>query len=164
MMGIVLDCHGCYRFGGCASWAFLPTVLGKRGGSLAKSIHLEVLVTAVAVALAAAVVLGLVEVRSAEATFSGKNGKIAFQSDGGGNYDIYTMNRYGNKIEKLTTNPADDEDPAFSPDGKRIAFESDRDGDSDIYKMNVKGRNLVRLTTDPSTTFGADWAGGPGSG
>ena len=142
-----------------------PTVLGKRGGSLAKSIHLEVLVTAVAVALAAAVgVLGLVEVRSAEASFSGENGKIAFQSDAGGNYDIYTMNRNGNKIEKLTTNPADDEDPAFSPDGKRIAFESDRDGDSDIYEMNVRGRKLVQLTNDPATTFGADWAGGPGSG
>ena len=87
----------------------------------------------------------------------GKNGKIAFQSDRGGSYDIYTMNRNGNKIDKLTTNPAVEEDPDFSPDGKRIAFESDRDGDSDIYKMSVKGRKLVQLTSEPATTFGADW-------
>jgi len=96
-------------------------------------------------------------VKPAEATFSGKNGKIAFQSDRGGSYDIYTMNRNGNKIDKLTTNPAVEEDPDFSPDGKRIAFESDRDGDSDIYKMSVKGRKLVQLTSEPATTFGADW-------
>src|SRR5215212_9549934 len=77
-----------------------------------------------------------------------KNGKIAFQSDRGGSYEIYTMNRNGNKIDKLTTNTTEDEDPAFT---------NDRDGDSDIYKMTVRGRRLVRLTTDPATTFGADW-------
>ena len=123
---------------------------------MAKSNHLGALATAVAV-LAAVGVLGLVGVRPAEATFPGKNGKIAFQSDRGGSYEIYTMNRNGNKIDKLTTNRAEDEDPAFSPDGKKIAFMSDRGGDSDIYKMTVKGRKLVRLTTDPATTFGADW-------
>ena len=125
---------------------------------MAKSNHLVALATAVAGALAAVVVLGLVEVRSAEATVPGKNGKIAFQSDRGGSYEIYTMNRNGEKIKKLTTNRAPDEDPAFSPDGKTIAFMSDRSGDSDIYKMTVKGRKLVQLTSDPATTFGADWA------
>jgi len=150
-------------------------------------------------------------VKPAEATFSGKNGEIAFQSDRGSNYEIYTMTRNGKKIAKLTANPADDEDPAFSPngkriafisdrsgdsdiytmnadrtkrakidrltsdpaddedpafspDGKKIAFESDRSGSSDIYKMNANGTKLLRLTNDPATTFGADWAGGPGSG
>jgi Tol biopolymer transport system component len=118
---------------------------------------LGALAPAVAATLAAVGVLGLVEMRPAEATFPAKNGKIAFQSDAGGNYEIYTMNRNGEKIAKLTTNPADDEDPAFSPDGKKIAFESERDGDSDIYKMTVKGRKLVQLTSDPATTFGANW-------
>jgi dipeptidyl aminopeptidase/acylaminoacyl peptidase len=129
----------------------------ERGGkSVAKSNHLGALATAVAV-LVEVGVLGLVQVRPAEATFPGKNGKIAFQSDRGGSYEIYTMNRNGNKIDKLTTNTTEDEDPAFSPNGKTIAFTSDRDGDSDIYKMTVRGRRLVRLTTDPATTFGADW-------
>jgi len=67
------------------------------------------------------------------------------------------MNRNGNKIDKLTSNSADNEDPAFSPNGKTIAFTSDRDDDSDIYKVTVKGRKLVQLITDPATTFGADW-------
>jgi Tol biopolymer transport system component len=132
--------------------------LWKRGKSVTRRTYLGALAPAVAATLAAVGVLGLVEMRPAEATFPGKNGKIAFQSDAGGNYEIYTMNRNGEKIAKLTTNPADDEDPAFSPDGKKIAFESERDGDSDIYKMTVKGRKLVQLTADPATTFGADWA------
>ena len=124
---------------------------------MVKSNDLRALATAVAAMLAAVGVLGLVEVKPAEATVPGKNGKIAFQSDGGGSYEIYTMNKNGIKIDKLTTNPADDEDPAFSANGKTIAFISDRSGDSDIYKMTVKGRKLVPLTTDPATTFGADW-------
>jgi dipeptidyl aminopeptidase/acylaminoacyl peptidase len=86
-----------------------------------------------------------------------KNGKIASQSNRGGNHEIYTMNADGTKIDKFTTNPAEDEDPAFSPDGNKIAFTSERDGNSDIYTMNVKGTSLVRLTTDLATTFGADW-------
>src|SRR5829696_710562 len=152
---VVLACHSVATVVASANHGrfYLP-FLGKRGGSLAKSTHLVALATAVA-ALAAVVVLGLIEAQPAEATFPGKNGKIAFQSDSGGNYDIYTMNRNGEKIAKLTTNPADDEDPAFSPDGKRIAFTSDRDGDNDIYTMNAKGRRLVQLTTN-TTKFDRD--------
>src|SRR5215208_3478009 len=128
---------------------------------MSRTNRLGALAAAVGVLLAVGLlrlILLAVEAEPAEATFPGKNGKIAFQSDGGGNYEIYTMNRNGKKINKLTTNRAPDEDPAFSPNGKKIAFESDRDGDSDIYKMTVKGRKLVRLTSDPATTFGADWA------
>src|SRR5215218_1840504 len=108
-----------------------------------------VVIGSMAVALAAVGVLGLVEVLPAEATVPGKNGKIAFQSDRGGSYEIYTMNAGGKKIAKLTTNPAEDEDPAFSPDGKKIAFRRrTRDGNSDIYEMNVRGTRIVRLTTN----------------
>ena len=120
---------------------------------MAKSDYLGALATAVMATLVAVGVLGLVEGRSAEATFPGKNGKIAFQSDGGGSYEIYTMDRNGKKIKKLTTNRAPDEDPAFSPNGKRIVFRSNRDGNSDIYKMNAdrtKRTRVVRLTTNPS--------------
>src|SRR5215213_5652536 len=109
-----------------------------------------VVIGSMAAALAAVGLLGLVAVLPAEATVPGKNGKIAFQSDSGGSYEIYTMNAGGKKIAKLTTNPAEDEDPAFSPDGKKIAFTSDRRGDNDIYKMNVRGTRLVRLTTNPA--------------
>src|ERR687889_1315 len=80
-----------------------------------------------------------------------KNGKIAFQRDRGGSYEIYTMNADGTKIDKLTSDPAKDADPTFSPDGKEIAFTSERDGDSDIYTMNADGTRLVQLTTNTTT-------------
>jgi hypothetical protein len=46
---------------------------------------------------------------------------------------------------QLTTGPADDRNPAWSPDGTKIAFM--RDGD--IWVMNADGSGLVQLTTDP---------------
>jgi hypothetical protein len=55
------------------------------------------LAAVVAAALVAVGVLGLVEVQPAEATFPGKNGKIAFQSDRGGSYEIYTMNKMASR-------------------------------------------------------------------
>src|SRR5215203_5153468 len=70
---------------------------GEKRGSLAKSDYLGALATAVVATLVAVGVLRLVEVRPAEATFPGKNGKIAFQSDRGGSYEIYTMNRNGKR-------------------------------------------------------------------
>src|SRR5215216_242250 len=118
---------------------------------MSRTNRLGALAAAVGVLLAVGLlrlILLAVEAEPAEATFPGKNGKIAFQSDRGGSYEIYTMNRNGKKIDKLTTNRTPDEDPAFSPNGKRIAFVCDRDGDSDIYKMTVKGSKLVQLTTN----------------
>ena len=53
---------------------------------------------------------------------------------------------------QLTTDPAQDLNPAWSPDGTKIAFDSTRTGDSEIFVMDVDGSNPVRTTTtDPST-------------
>ena len=53
----------------------------------------------------------------------------------------------GTTIRRLTTDPADDGSPLWSPDGKTIVFMSDRTGYKDIYKVNVDGTGLTRLTT-----------------
>lgn len=71
---------------------------------------------------------------------------IAFDSDRSGNYEIYVMAPDGSQVVRLTDDPAEDRNPAFSPDGKRIAFESNRSGDWEIYAMDSDGANLVRLT------------------
>jgi TolB protein len=61
-------------------------------------------------------------------------------------------------VTRLTTNPAEDIDPAFSPDGTKIAFSTDRDGSGqEIYVMDTadvnpadgNGDNPTRLTTEP---------------
>jgi Tol biopolymer transport system component len=90
------------------------------------------------------------------AAFPGKNGKIVFSTNRDGNYEIYTMNsdRTGPPsswdVKRLTNNPANDTDPAFSADGSQIAFVSERDGNSEIYTMNSDGTGLKRITNDPA--------------
>lgn len=50
------------------------------------------------------------------------------------------INTDGSNQARLTTNPAADEEPAFSPDGTYIVFTSTRDGGNlQIYVMNADG-------------------------
>ena len=48
------------------------------------------------------------------------------------------MNADGSGVSRLTTNPAVDAFPAWSPDGRRIAFASGRDGNFEIYVLNAE--------------------------
>lgn len=61
--------------------------------------------------------------------------------------DIYTVPFTGGKATRLTSDPAFDAAPVWSPDGTRIAFSSDREGSDDIYIMSSAGGTPVRLTT-----------------
>jgi Tol biopolymer transport system component len=60
------------------------------------------------------------------------------------------MNPDGSGPTRLTTNPADDSDPAWSPDGTKIALQSDRDGNGEIYVMQADGTGQTRLTANPA--------------
>jgi TolB protein len=86
------------------------------------------------------------------------SGKITFQSDRNGNWDIYAMNVDGSNLVQLTDNPADDGYPVWSPDGTKIVFESKRDGPYAIYLMNADGSDQTRLTNHPSNNFNPEWS------
>ncbi len=86
------------------------------------------------------------------------SGKILFQSDRDGDWEIYVMNADGSDVVQLTYNSADDEYPVWSPDGKRIAFKSNRDGNFEIYVMNADGSNQQRLTEHPSNDEDPAWS------
>ncbi|MBU1748725.1 MAG: hypothetical protein KKA73_13640 [Chloroflexi bacterium] len=79
---------------------------------------------------------------SPTATPLGSSRYIAFESDCGGNWDIYMMNVEDQQIDcskmiRLTRDPADDRSPAWSPDGRHIAFTSKREGYAQIYVMGI---------------------------
>ncbi len=69
--------------------------------------------------------------------------QIAFSFKG----DIYTVATNGGRANQITTNPAHDTRPIWSPDGKQIAFASDRLGGMDIYLVDKEGGIPIRLTT-----------------
>ena len=54
-------------------------------------------------------------------------------------------------IRRLTTDPAIDTAPTFSPDGRQIAFESDRGGSQQIYLMNADGSGQHRISFGAGT-------------
>lgn len=73
-------------------------------------------------------------------------------------YDIYTVNRDGRDLKRLTFNNVYTAESVLSPDGKRIVFTSLKDGDLEIYTMNVDGSNVRRLTNTPGYDGGAWWS------
>src|SRR5918998_1712450 len=97
--------------------------------------------------------------RDASATFSGRNGRIAFSSDRGGeDLEIYTMRPQGGDVVQVTSAPGNSIFSDWHPDGRRLVFDSDRvtRGCSDeacnveIFITNVDGTGLRRLTRSPS--------------
>jgi Tol biopolymer transport system component len=85
--------------------------------------------------------------------------RLAFASKRDGNWEIYTMDRDGSNLIRLTDDPADDTDPSWSPDGGRIAFVSTRDGYAELYVMPVVGGEPVNISNAPfSTELGPTWS------
>ena len=60
--------------------------------------------------------------------------------------DIFIVSAEGGHARQLTSHPAYDYRPVWSPDGSKIAFASDRQGSMDIYIVDAKGGKPFRLT------------------
>ncbi|HIX86430.1 MAG TPA: PDZ domain-containing protein [Candidatus Parabacteroides intestinigallinarum] len=74
---------------------------------------------------------------------------IAFSYQG----DIYTVPTSGGQARQLTTHPAHDTRPVWSPDGQKLAFASNREGNFDIFLMDKEGGVPQRLTTHSKDEF-----------
>ena len=108
--------------------------------------------------LALTLTAGLFE-PSANAAFSGQNGKIAFEGfvvDG--RLAIFTVNPDGSGLTMLTASEANNSFPAWSADGSKIVFTSDRDGNEEIYSMNADGSGQTRLTSNSSADEFPAWS------
>ncbi|HLA68479.1 MAG TPA: amidohydrolase family protein [Bacteroidota bacterium] len=62
--------------------------------------------------------------------------------------DIYLMPLSGGEAKALTSGPAYDVQPRFSPDGSRISFTSDRDGIDNLWIMNSDGSMLSQVSKE----------------
>ena len=86
-----------------------------------------------------------------------QRGKIVFQSNHDGNFDIYSMKVDGTDLKRITDSPAYDVSPSWSPDGSHILFASDRGGNWDIYVMRSDGSEMNRLTAPPGSNTSPSW-------
>jgi eukaryotic-like serine/threonine-protein kinase len=59
--------------------------------------------------------------------------------------DIWLLDLTRDIVSRLTSNPADDCCPVWSPDGREIVFASDRDGPMSVYRMPAAGAGGERL-------------------
>ncbi len=109
---------------------------------------------------------------NAEATVS-KDGRIVFTSLREGDLDIYTMNRDGSDVRRLTRQKGYDGGPFFSADGKRIVYRAYHPKDQkeleeyeenlakkqvvggrlELFLMNSDGSNQKQITDNGASNF-----------
>src|SRR5215213_7170464 len=118
----------------------------------------------------------VVEVRPAEATFPGKpkpkvgggsgfnvtdnttnerdpsyspsSKRIAYSGHDGQDWEIYTINASGGGRLQITNNTMKDMDLAYSPSGKKIAFQGYDGQDKEIYTINAGGGGRLQVTNN----------------
>lgn len=79
--------------------------------------------------------------------------KLAFVYAG----DIWVANRDGSDPRRLTSSPAEENSPVFSPDGTQIAFKANYENNTDTYIIPVSGGQPRRLTWHPGADTPTGW-------
>ncbi|HEY9102261.1 S41 family peptidase [Chitinimonas sp.] len=72
--------------------------------------------------------------------------------------DIWVTDRAGQHPVRLTSHPATESAPHFSPDGKWIAFSASYDNNTDVYVIPVEGGQPRRLTWHPGFDVVNGWS------
>jgi tricorn protease len=79
--------------------------------------------------------------------------QIAFVYGG----DIWLADRSGDNPHRLTSHPAEEFNPRFSPDGQWVAFSADYENNVDVYVVSVNGGTPRRLTWHPQPDVVNGW-------
>ncbi|MGC9523278.1 MAG: TolB family protein [Anaerolineae bacterium] len=88
----------------------------------------------------------------------GSGGTLAFTMRHNGNGDIYLLSQTSGELLRLTYDPGEDRDPAWSPDGRYLAFASRRANSWDLYTMEMTSGTILRLTRSPDFEAGPSWS------
>jgi TolB protein len=75
---------------------------------------------------------------------NGQSVIMSLQQQGASN--IWTMDIRTKRLTRLTSTPAIDTAPSYSPDGSQIVFESDRGNSQQLYVMGADGSNQRRIS------------------
>jgi TolB protein len=72
--------------------------------------------------------------------------------------DIYVMNSDGSDVTRLTTDPAPEWNPVWSPDGVKIAFVRG-EHETEVFVMQADGTNIQQVTTtNQGSGFAPSWS------
>ncbi|MBN1261861.1 MAG: PD40 domain-containing protein, partial [Anaerolineae bacterium] len=88
----------------------------------------------------------------------GSGGTLAFSMRHNGNSDIYLLSQNTGNLLRLTFDPGEDRNPAWSPDGQHLAFASQRSGGWDLYLIEMTAGTVIRLTRTPDYQAAPTWS------
>jgi Tol biopolymer transport system component len=90
---------------------------------------------------------------------------ITYHGNEHGDFDIYTLDLATMQERHITTDPADETNPAFSPTGSSIAFQKDLGGGNfDIFVIAPQeGATATQITTSRGADLTPEWGPGPAS-
>lgn len=86
------------------------------------------------------------------------NRDVALVLSRDGNPEVYTMNRFGASLERITRSKGIDTSPTWSPDGEKLAFVSNRKGNPQIYIKEIGQRGVTRLTYSGKYNSSPSWS------
>ena len=82
---------------------------------------------------------------------------LAFDSNRSGNVDLWLMAIGGGSPQRLTSDPAHDFCPRFSPDDREILFYSLRSGNRDLWVLSREDGSLRTLAPHPARDWMGQW-------
>ncbi|WP_070963125.1 Tol-Pal system beta propeller repeat protein TolB [Vibrio sonorensis] len=90
-------------------------------------------------------------------TWSPDGRKLAYVSFQNGQAEIYLMDIYTGKQEKLTSFPRHNGAPRFSPDGSKLALTLSKTGSLHVYTLDLTSRKITQITSGRSNNTEPFW-------
>jgi Tol biopolymer transport system component len=141
-----------------------PVVAGESVPQAGGDLHVGKCLFVSAIGVVALLLLITVRLMAVAAQGVGRvpTGRIVFTTNEDNNPgDIYVVNADGTNRVRLTSDPAYDGHPSWSPDGEEIALWSTRDENAgDIYTMQENGQAVMRLTRNAAQDAFPAWSPG----
>jgi TolB protein len=114
-----------------------------------RALYLPVMIAAAVLGACVVALLLAFSWEKAEASFPGKNGRIAYQGSDGVIYTINPINPTGEGKTKVRRG----QHPAYSPDGTKIAYAASDGHDAEIYTVEAAGGRPFQVTDNISDDF-----------